>query len=234
MERLTPNIRRGDITMSWKQFSFGGPLLLVGALAFVTPDSAQAQHRGSGARVGNAHVGGYRGGVTSSRVYSGGVYHGGYNYGHHPGYRYGNGSWSYPLYYGYGYRSPSYYGAWPYYYGYNPYSYDAYEYGSSPPAYDSGYYGSYGDVASSYPDTTQPDTTAQVTVSLTANAELWVGGSRTTSKGSLREFHSPPLVPGSPFTYEVRARWNQNGQEVTQTQYVEVTAGTHVKVSFPK
>jgi uncharacterized protein (TIGR03000 family) len=54
-----------------------------------------------------------------------------------------------------------------------------------------------------------------------------------TTGGSVREFQSPPLTPGHRYPDDVRARWNENGQEMTQTQKVEVTAGTNVIVNFP-
>jgi uncharacterized protein (TIGR03000 family) len=40
-------------------------------------------------------------------------------------------------------------------------------------------------------------------------------------------------MPGSRYTYDIKANWNSNGSEVTQTQHVEVTAGAHIKVTFP-
>jgi uncharacterized protein (TIGR03000 family) len=54
-----------------------------------------------------------------------------------------------------------------------------------------------------------------------------------TSTGSAREYQSPPLTPGSRYSYEIRAHWNENGQPVSQTQKVEVTAGGHIDVTFP-
>ena len=39
--------------------------------------------------------------------------------------------------------------------------------------------------------------------------------------------------PVSPWTYGVQGRWTENGKEVTQTQKVEVGAGTHSQVDFP-
>jgi uncharacterized protein (TIGR03000 family) len=80
---------------------------------------------------------------------------------------------------------------------------------------------------------TSSDTRAQITVSVPVDAEIWFEGSKTTSTGSVREFHSPPLTPGGRYPYEVRARWNENGHEVTQTQKVQVIAGTHVNMHFP-
>jgi uncharacterized protein (TIGR03000 family) len=210
-------------------------------VVLVTPGSGQAQHHGGGGHGGGFHGGGFNHGGLNHGFNHGAFNHGGLNHGfnhgafnhgafHHRGFRGGGLRW-YPGYYGY-------YGAWPYYYGYYPYSYDAYSYGSSSPAYDSGYYGAYGGVTSSYPDsyfpaTAQPDTSAHVTVSVPADAEIWLEGTKTTSTGSVREYQSPPLTPGIRYTYEVRARWNENGQQVTQTQQVKVTAGAHVSVKFP-
>jgi uncharacterized protein (TIGR03000 family) len=164
----------------------------------------------------------------------GGFNHGGFNHGFHHGFHHGGfrgGGWWYPGFYGY-------YGASPYYYGYYPYyGYSDY-YPYTSPAYDSGYYSSYGDVTPSYLNsdrsvTAQPDTRAQITVSLPADAEIWFQGTKTSTTGAVREYQSPPLVPGTRYTYELRARWSQNGHEVTQTQQVEVAAGTHVNVHFP-
>jgi uncharacterized protein (TIGR03000 family) len=93
-------------------------------------------------------------------------------------------------------------------------------------------------VTSSYQDsyspaTAQPDTRAQIIVDVPADAEIWFEGTKMTSTGSVREYRSPPLTPGARYTYEVRARWTENGQEVTQTQEVKVAAGANVNVKFP-
>jgi uncharacterized protein (TIGR03000 family) len=79
----------------------------------------------------------------------------------------------------------------------------------------------------------QADTSAHLTVTVPEGAEVWFDNTATTSTGSVRKYHSPPLTPGSRYTYSVRARWNESGREVTQTQQVEVTAGAHVNVRFP-
>jgi uncharacterized protein (TIGR03000 family) len=79
----------------------------------------------------------------------------------------------------------------------------------------------------------QPDNSAHVTVSAPPDAAIWFDGTKTASTGSVREYQSPPLPPGNRYSYEVRARWNENGHEVTQTQKVEVTARAHVNVDFP-
>ena len=74
---------------------------------------------------------------------------------------------------------------------------------------------------------------ARLSVRVPRDAAVWFEGSETTSMGPIREFQSPPLTPGSRYVYDIRARWNDNGHETTQTQNVEVAAGGHVTVNFP-
>jgi uncharacterized protein (TIGR03000 family) len=188
---------------------------------------------GSGFHHSDFHHGDFHHGIHHGDFRHGDFRHGDFRHGdfHHGGF------WWNPRY-GYWGASPYYYGSYPYG-GYSddyPYIYSS---DGSSPAYDSGYYGAYGDVTSSYLDTysptaSQPDTSALVTVSAPADAEIWFNDTKTTSTGSVREYQSPPLTPGTRYTYELRARWSQNGHEVTQTQQVEVTAGTHVNVQFPE
>jgi uncharacterized protein (TIGR03000 family) len=206
--------------MFQKALSYCGMLLLAGAVVFTTPGSGLAQHGGGHGGGGGHFSGGRVGGFGGARV---GAFRGGFRGGDHYGNRHN---------YGYGY--------YPYLYGTYP--------------YDSGYYGSYGDVTPSYPDSypsvtptaadyqsfappatvaAQPDNSAHVTVNVPTGTQLWFDGSATTTTGSVRQFDTPSLTPGSRYGYEIRARWNENGQEVTQTQQVEVRAGAHVNVSFP-
>jgi uncharacterized protein (TIGR03000 family) len=143
---------------------------------------AWAQH-GGGGHGGGGHGGGFHGG--------GGFQHGGF---HHDGFRRG----FYPGYY------YDYYPSYGFYPSYSYYPNDL-GYGSAP---DQGYDPSYGAVTSPTvsPDTAsvQPESTAQITVSVPANAELWFDSSMTTSRGPVREFQSPPLTPGQ-YTYDLRA-----------------------------
>jgi uncharacterized protein (TIGR03000 family) len=71
-----------------------------------------------------------------------------------------------------------------------------------------------------------------VTVKVPAEAQLWFNNTLTTTRGTVRQFDSPPLASGN-YVYNVKARWTENGHEVTQTQRVEVTGGAQVDVSFP-
>jgi uncharacterized protein (TIGR03000 family) len=74
---------------------------------------------------------------------------------------------------------------------------------------------------------------AHLTVRIPADAEVRIDGEPTTSTGSVREYRSPPLQPGSVCTYEVQARWQENGRTVTQTHRVDVSAGSHATTIFP-
>jgi uncharacterized protein (TIGR03000 family) len=173
------------------------------------------------------------------------VAHGGYPYrfGHYGNYgRFGHGNY-YPWwgglgYSGYGYSYPSYYSySYPSYYGnaYPTYDYDDSYY--DPNAYND--YASYGTYVPPVADTTvlpAPPTnanTALVTVSVpTADAELWFNGVQMTQTGSVRQFATPTLTQGVNYTYEVRARWMENGAVVERTRQVGVHTGDRITVDF--
>jgi uncharacterized protein (TIGR03000 family) len=208
-----------------KMVSFGGALLLVGALVFATPGPSAAASpggRAGGAHVGGAHVGGVHvGGFHGD--FRGGVR--GFGVGPRFGFRgYGYGGLGYP------YGGLGDYGYYPYSdtYGY-PYS-DTYVvpdttlYGSSEAS----------EPSADAPPAAIPDQRAHVTVTVPPNAQVWFNGTLTTSTGSDRHFDSPPLTSGRQYTYDVRATWNQDGQPVTQEQKVTVTAGAYVSAVFPK
>jgi uncharacterized protein (TIGR03000 family) len=144
-----------------------------------------------------------------------------YNYYPHYGeYRYG-----YPYYsYNYGYPLNSTYG----YSGSDALVGEADSYGAS--SYRS-YYSSPARLSNRAPR--PPDTTARITVRVPANAEVWFDETKTTSTGSDREYQTPALQLGHQYAYQVRARWMENGREVTQTQKVSVTAGSRPDVTFP-
>jgi uncharacterized protein (TIGR03000 family) len=76
-----------------------------------------------------------------------------------------------------------------------------------------------------------PDT-ASIEVTVPAgNAEVWFQGAKTTRTGTVREFVSPPLEPGS-YTYTIRARWMSNGEQVERTRTVQVQPGENYRVNF--
>jgi uncharacterized protein (TIGR03000 family) len=189
------------------------------------------------------------GGHFGGGHYGGGHFGGGhYGGGHFGGLRGGS-----HHHYGYHHYYPGYgfYGYYPYAYDYYPYYSDTYPYAGSAPAYDYGYDGdqtlpyaegppgatfsfdAYNAAVAPNTASLRADKVAHMTVHVPADARVWFGTTKTTSTGSVRQYESPPLTPGSQYTYEIRARWTQNGQEVTQTQQVPLTAGGHVNVTFP-
>jgi uncharacterized protein (TIGR03000 family) len=205
---------------------------------------AGAAYHGSG-----YHSGGYYGGG-----YHAGGYHGGYGgyypygyYNHHP-YRRAYFAYGYPFYYPF-YGSYPFAGSYGYYYP---------DYSLYPPpdiAYDPGYAGAvapgmFGDSAADEPPSTAPDyyrglraprrigaasaePIAHIVLRVPANALVWFDGSETTSTGPVREFESPPLASGRQYTYQIKARWVENGQTITRTQDITVSAGAQLEVDFP-
>jgi len=217
-----------------KALALGGTLLVAVAI-FAMPGVGLAQPRGGGGHFGGGggHFGGGPGMGYGGGHYGGGGFGIGFGGGpHYGGGFYGGGSPGYGYHhYGYGVYYP--YGGYSSYpsYGYSGYPYSAYVYPSdgSISTYSSAYYSPSVGVTPS----TQPDTSAHITVNVPADAMVMFDGSPTTSTGPVREFASPPLEPGKPYTYKVEARWNDNGREMSQTHTVNVTAGSHVNVNFP-
>lgn len=70
-------------------------------------------------------------------------------------------------------------------------------------------------------------------VQVPADADIWLDGVKTTQAGAARRFKSPALAPGGVYTYEVRARWTEQGRAVEQSQVVLVHPGDQVRVNFP-
>lgn len=83
------------------------------------------------------------------------------------------------------------------------------------------------------PSRTFDSTTAQLIVQVPAEAEVWLEGAKTRQPGALRHFVTPPLTPSDDYSYEIRARWRDEGREVEQTQKVVIRAGERVRVRFP-
>ncbi len=84
------------------------------------------------------------------------------------------------------------------------------------------------------PSADASDRTVHISVRSPADAEIWFEGSKTTQTGAVREFESPELKPGRAYTYEVRARWTQDGKKVSRTQTIDVSAGDRKTVDFTK
>jgi len=73
---------------------------------------------------------------------------------------------------------------------------------------------------------------ASINVRVPADATIRFNGSETSQKGAFRQFVSPPLAAGREYTYDVQARWNEGGKDVTRNRRVTVRPGETVDVSF--
>jgi uncharacterized protein (TIGR03000 family) len=154
-------------------------------------------------------------------------------------------NYAYSGYYGYGWGNPGYYG---YGWGYPGYSYYSYpNYGSySYPSYYS--YPTYSSPYAAVPQTNQYqsfyyspesantqdqlDKRIRVEVQVPRDAELWFDGHKTQQTGTDRQFLSPPIVPNYNYSYDIRARWLDNGRPVERTRTVNAQAGQQVRVDF--
>jgi uncharacterized protein (TIGR03000 family) len=74
--------------------------------------------------------------------------------------------------------------------------------------------------------------TALLMVHVPADAELWVSGAATQQRGEWRSFVTPPLEKGRASTYEVHARWKQNGTDVERSREVQMQPGDRATVDF--
>jgi uncharacterized protein (TIGR03000 family) len=214
--------------MFQKMFRYGGTLLIAATVILATPSLGLAQHgggHGGGGFGGGGRGGGGFGGGHFSGGNMGGGHFGGFERGHGDfgrGHDFGrDGFRSFVPFGFYGYP-------YDYGYGYDPYYYDSYPYSSSSPTYDQSYEGPY---TALMPN--EADNMAHLTLNVPTDAQIFVDGTATSSTGPVRRFHSPPLTPGQNYTYNVEARWNDNGREVTQTQRVDVSAGARSNVNFP-
>jgi len=199
----------------YKQRLFGFALVAAAVLALATPGKSQAWGWGG----------------------FGGGWYGAYGYG-------------YPGYYSYGYPGYSFYGpGYGYSYGYSPYSFYGYpRYYSY--SYPSTFYGSSYSypAANSYvaaPQSGQyqsfyysPDADQQsnrrvrVEVQVPADAEVWFDNFKTQQTGTDRFFVSAPVEPNYNYTYDIKARWTDNGRPIERTKKVSGQPGQQLRVDF--
>jgi len=202
-----------------KILSIGAALLASAAMLFTTGSSFAAGRGGGGGGRGGGGGGGYRGGYGGGyggyRGYGYGGYRG-YGYGGYGGWGYGGyGGWGYPYAGGVGYYYPDYAG-----YSYPPYSAG---YSPAPTVYQSFY--------AAQPAAPAPNTVL-IDVNVPAEATVWIDGNPTTQTGANREYVTPALTPGQNYSYQVKARWMDNGQPVEKTQKVTFQAGNQVQLNF--
>lgn len=71
-------------------------------------------------------------------------------------------------------------------------------------------------------------------VRVPADAQVWIDGTKTQQKGTVRQFISPPVEPGRQYSYKIEAKWMDNGNERTRTQTLAVRAGELQRVDLTK
>jgi uncharacterized protein (TIGR03000 family) len=179
---------------------------LFAAVALALLATAQPSHaqrwRGAGPRLEGRGLD-IGGGYYGSSYYSDGGWYG-YNRG-----------WSSP-YYG----SSYYYGSSPYYYSYStPYYYDTYSSAYYPSnRYTSMYFS--GDM-----DTARAENRVMLNIQAPPGAGLWISDVFMGEGDGNRQFISPPLENGRKYVYDVKARWMQDGREMTSSRTLEFQAG---------
>ncbi len=76
------------------------------------------------------------------------------------------------------------------------------------------------------------DRPARIDVEVPARAVVYCDGTRTHQTGTLRQFVTPALSPGQPYTYDLRAEWKEGERTVSVSKRVTFHAGERVNVSF--
>jgi uncharacterized protein (TIGR03000 family) len=79
-----------------------------------------------------------------------------------------------------------------------------------------------------------PVRVATLTVRMpTANAELYIQGTRMTGTGTVRDFVTPALATNRDYTYDIRAVWrDQAGREVSRERHLTVRANDKLDIDL--
>jgi len=65
-------------------------------------------------------------------------------------------------------------------------------------------------------------------------AEIWFEGKKTEQTGTIRQYVSTGLTPGQKYTYELKAKWMEDGKEKVETRNIEVAAGQFKTIDLSK
>jgi uncharacterized protein (TIGR03000 family) len=201
-----------------KTVSCSFTLAIVAILVMATPKIGHARGRGGG-HFGGVRNGSFHGGYRSNAHLRGRAYYP--FYGLDYGYHYDAGAYSYVA------PSPTAYPNSGASVGLtDPTRFSTFTF--TPPA---------GSMTAVYPPAAtgavQASRSAAITVKAPTNSKIWFDGTLMAAGGTVRQYFSPPLAPGHKYVYEIQARWNRNGREVTQSKRVEVSSGAQVSVDFP-
>jgi uncharacterized protein (TIGR03000 family) len=137
--------------------------------------------------------------------------------------REGGRGWYTNPWYGWGYGNPGYYYSGDYYPRYEAGVYVTPDFSPAPQGYQSNY----------FDDATFDATSTSFVVRVPdPNAEIWFENRRTQQRGTLRQYTSGNLDPNHEYTFHIRARWIDNGQQVEQSRDVNARAGQQINVDF--
>jgi uncharacterized protein (TIGR03000 family) len=166
-------------------------------------------------------------------------HNGNWNHNNHDGHNHNNFGfffgwpfWGFGSWYGWGYPWPYYYGGFPSWYYWN-------DYASSAPPGPAYVYTQDGTITQTDQPPPPPsdapkldDNAVLIGVRVPEGATIWFDGEKTTQTGTFREFMSPPLEPGQKYSYEIKAIWTENGQEMSRLRRIDVFAGDRMMVNF--
>jgi uncharacterized protein (TIGR03000 family) len=74
--------------------------------------------------------------------------------------------------------------------------------------------------------------TALIEVRVPAEAEVWFNGEKSNQAGAERSFRSKPLEADKIYTFEVKARWKEDGKPVEKTRKVRLMASEQVRITL--
>ncbi len=205
---------------------------------------ARAQH-GHGGHAGHA---GFHGGFHGGNFYHGGYWHGGYGgwyrpYGFYPYgfYRpyYGIGAFGLGLGLGLGLGGlyAPYYGSYAYPlapgYAYNPYP-STVIVNNAPPV------GTVIDpnaqvAPQQTPQRPPPDNAGHLQLIVPESAEVYIDGQKIAQSGTTREIVSPPVTPGTRYTYKISVRYTDGqGKAVNDTRDINFRANDWFSIDFTR
>jgi uncharacterized protein (TIGR03000 family) len=87
-------------------------------------------------------------------------------------------------------------------------------------------------VSEPLPAPKRADNLGHVHVLVAADALVWFNDIPTNRTGGERDFTTPPLPPGSTSSYDVRARWVEDGRPVERTFQINVQPNRTTTVDF--
>jgi uncharacterized protein (TIGR03000 family) len=79
------------------------------------------------------------------------------------------------------------------------------------------------------------DNTAHLRLQVPENAEVLVEGGKTSATGTVRDFVSPPLLPGKNMTYSILVRYTDaGGKKIEETHKVRVRPNDQLDLDFAR